>query len=204
MIDKLEALFQTLPGSWGYVFLFFSAYVENIFPPLPGDTFVVLGAFLVGRGQMTFFPAYLSTLAGSVLGFMTYYAVGRRWGRKWFKGRRGRFFSAEQLGRVETWFGRYGDWVLVFNRFLSGFRSVVSLTAGIARMDARKVFLFALASCVLWNGLLMGLGLWVGENWTVIIENFQRVILGVIVVALLVWWIKIRRKRNIEARKPRA
>jgi membrane protein DedA with SNARE-associated domain len=197
VIDKLEALFHTLPGLWGYAFLFISAYFENIFPPTPGDTFVVLGAFLVGRGRMEFLPAYLSTLLGSVFGFMTYYAVGRRWGRVWFRGRRGRFFSVEQLNRVEAWFGRYGNWVLVFNRFLSGFRSVVSLTAGIAHMDARKVFLFALVSCGLWNGLIMGLGLLVGENWVVIVANYQRVVLGVVVVLAVVWWIKyIRKKRR--------
>jgi len=196
MIEKLEALFQSLAFPWGYVFLFVSAYIENIFPPLPGDTFVVIGAFLVSRQHMTFFPAYLSTLMGSLLGFMTFYAVGRRWGRAWFQGKHGRFFSTESLDRVEKWFGRYGDWVLVFNRFLSGFRSVVSFTAGIARMDARKVFLYAFVSCALWNGILMGLGLLVGANWTVIVENYQRIVLGVLIILVIVWWVRAARKKR--------
>jgi membrane protein DedA with SNARE-associated domain len=197
MIDRLAALFQSLSGPWGYVFLFLSSYVENIFPPTPGDTFVVLGAFLVGRGRMEFLPAYASTLLGSILGFMTYYAVGRKWGRRWFQGRRGRFFSTEYLARVERWLGRYGNWVLVFNRFLSGFRSVISLAAGIAGMDAGKVFLFASVSCMLWNGLLMGLGLLVGEHWVLIVENYERVMLGAIAGFILFWWIRsVVRKRR--------
>jgi len=187
---KFEALFQSLSGPWGYAFLFLSSFVENIFPPMPGDTFVVLGAFLVGRGQMAFFPAYVSTLAGSVLGFMTCYAIGNRWGREWFKDRRGRLFSREHLDRVEKWFARYGDWVLVFNRFLSGFRAVVSFVAGMAGMNARNVFIFAFVSCLLWNGLLMGLGLWVGQNWAVVLQKYQQVVFILIVVLVLGWWLK--------------
>ena len=83
MIEKLEAFFASLSTPWGYVFLSLSSFIENIFPPLPGDTFVVLGAFLVGRGHMAFAPTYAATLVGSVLGFMTYYAVGRKWSRGW-------------------------------------------------------------------------------------------------------------------------
>jgi membrane protein DedA with SNARE-associated domain len=196
-MDRLAAMFQSLSGPWGYAFLFLSSYIENIFPPTPGDTFVVLGAFLVGRGRMEFLPAYASTLLGSILGFMTYYAVGRKWGRSWFQGKRGRFFSADHLARVERWLGRYGTWVLVFNRFLTGFRSVISLTAGIAGMNAGKVFLSALISCMLWNGLLMGLGLSIGEHWVMIVENYERVMLGAIAGLLLFWWVRsVTRKRS--------
>ena len=197
MMEGLERLFQSLSGPWGYVFLFLSCYIENVFPPIPGDTFIVLGAFLVGRGRMEFLPAYVSTLLGSILGFMTFYAVGRKWGRGWFEGRRGRLFSAEHLYRVERWLARYGNWVLVFNRFFSGFRSVISLAAGIARMDARKVCLFAFISCVLWNGILMGSGLLIGEHWATIVENYQRIVLGAIAGLLLLWWMRsvIRKRR---------
>jgi len=181
----------------GYGFLFISSYAENLFPPAPGDTFTVIGAFLVGRGRMSLVPAYLSTLLGSVSGFMTCYAIGRRWGREWFKGKPGRLFSRRHLEQVERWFGRYGNWVLVFNRFLSGFRAVVSFAAGMAVMDARKVFLLALISCSVWNGLLMGMGLWAGGHWAVIVQNYERVMLGAIAGLLLFWWIRsvIRKRR---------
>lgn len=190
MTGHLETFFQSLTGPWGYVFLFFSTFVENLFPPLPGDTFLVLGAFLVGRGQMSFFPAYITTLLGSICGFMTCYAIGRKWGRSWFRGKRGRIFSREHLVRVEKWFARYGDWVLVFNRFLSGFRAVVSFFAGTARMNAGRVFLFAFISCLLWNGILMGLGFYLGQNWAVFLKGYQRFIFILIILFLAGWWVK--------------
>lgn len=190
MGGRFETLFQSLSGLWGYAFLFISSFVENIFPPLPGDTFVVLGAFLVARGQMAFLPAYASTLVGSVSGFLTCYAIGKRWGRQWFQSKHGRFFSQEHLDRVDRWFRRYGDWVLVFNRFLSGFRAVVSFAAGIAHMNFRKVLLFAFFSCLLWNGFLMGLGLYVGQRWAVVLHDYQRIVFGFLVLLLVSWWLK--------------
>jgi membrane protein DedA with SNARE-associated domain len=194
VIDRIGEALSSVSAPWGYVILFVSSFAENVFPPAPGDTVTVLGAFLAGRGQLSFLPAYLSTLAGSVLGFMACYAAGRRWGRDWFTGRRARFFSPERLDRVERWFGRYGDWVLVFNRFLSGFRAVVSFAAGIAAIDGRKVFLYSLAGCTLWNGILMGVGLWAGDNWRLIVENYHRIAFGILLVAVAVWWIWRRKK----------
>ena len=72
-MEGLEVFFRSLQGFWGYLFLFVSAFVENIFPPMPGDTFVVIGAFLVGRDQLLFIPAYLAATGGSLLGFMFLY-----------------------------------------------------------------------------------------------------------------------------------
>jgi membrane protein DedA with SNARE-associated domain len=195
-MSGLEAFFDTLHGVWGYVFLLASAFVENIFPPLPGDTFVVLGAFLVGRGQLDFIPAYLAATAGSVSGFMLFFWIGRRWGRKLFFRRNGKIFSEARLNRIEKLMDRYGYWVIGFNRFLSGFRSVASLGAGIADMEPVKVFALSLASCCLWNGLIMGMGIWIGENWASILRHYQTAA-GIVIVMLVCffWGRKLVKKR---------
>lgn len=127
---------------------------------------------------------------------MTLYFIGVRWGRGFFEGKSGRFFSQEHLGRVENWFDRYGYFIIGSNRFLSGFRGVVSLAAGIARMDPKSVFGLALLSCIAWNGILMGMGIWVGENWAVIVKHYQRIVFGLIVFMIIFFWIKIYLKRR--------
>jgi membrane protein DedA with SNARE-associated domain len=196
MFEWMEAWLQTIPDPWAYLFLFASSFIENIFPPLPGDTFVVLGAFLVARHHLHFLPAYASTLAGSILGFMAFYAAGRRWGRTWLeRGRRGAAMH-ERLETVDRWFGRYGSWVLVFNRFLAGFRSVVSFASGVARMDGRRVFVLALISCAAWNAILMALGLLIGDHWETVIANFQRVVFTAILVGIAAWWVRSRWKKS--------
>ncbi len=198
-MDGLQEFFRSLEGGAGYVFLFFSSLGENLFPPMPGDTFVVLGAFLVGRGHLDFVPAYLSASAGSLLGFMMLYFVGLRWGRKIFQGRTGRFFSQDRLVEVEFWFDRYGYVVIAVNRLLSGFRALVSLGAGIARMDAKRVFGLCLVSVLIWNGILMGVGVYVGENWAVIVRHYQWIVFVLIAGIILVSLIRARMRKR-EAR----
>lgn len=197
-MDRLQDFFRSLEGWEGYVFLFLSSLGENLFPPMPGDTFVVLGAFLVGRGQLAFLPAYIMATAGSISGFMILYFVGLRWGREIFRKKSGRFFSEEQLERVELWFARYGYLVIGINRFMSGFRAIVSIGAGIARMDSKKVFGLCLLSCLIWNGLLMGLGVWVGENWADIVNHYQLVVF--ILIFIFVIFICVR--SVLKKRKP--
>lgn len=187
-MEGLETFFRSLQGVWGYIFLLVSAFFENIFPPMPGDTFVVLGAFLVGRGQLHFIPAYLAATSGSIAGFMLLFFMGRKWGRKWFVGRSGKIFSESRLMQVEKMISQYGYWVIGFNRFLSGFRSVVSFGAGIGGMQPVHVFLLALLSCLLWNGLIMGMGIWIGENWTTILRHYQWAVFILLMLLILFFW----------------
>ena len=189
-MDGLRVFFQSLDSWWGYLFLCVSAMAENLFPPLPGDSFVILSAFLVGRGHLQFLPAYTASTVGSITGFMLLFFAGKYWGRRLFQRGKGRFFSFNHLEKVEGWFERFGFLVIVFNRFLSGFRSIVSFAAGMAGMNTRKVFLLALLSCLIWNGVLMGVGVTVGENWVVIVSHYKRVVLALIVILLSFIWIK--------------
>ena len=197
-MENLQHFFLSLNGFWGYGFLFLASVGENLFPPMPGDTFVVLGAFLVGRGQLAWWPAYLATTAGSISGFMILFTLGRRWGRNLVNWRGGRVFSPAHLAKAEVWFGRWGYGLIAVNRFLSGFRAVVSLAAGMARMHPAKVFALALLSCLLWNAALMALGLWVGENWQAVLQEYQKIAAAAVLVAVvLLWFHQRRKKRNI-------
>ncbi|MBN2030505.1 DedA family protein [bacterium] len=197
-MEGLQDFFRSLEGWGAYLFLFLSSMVENLFPPFPGDTFVILGAFLVGRGQLGFFPAYVSTTLGSLAGFMTLYLVGRKLGKRFLEGRAWRFFSQEHFNRVLRWFDRYGNTVIALNRFFSGFRGVVSLGAGIVRMDMKIVLSLGFLSCLIWNSILMGVGIWIGENWIMIVRNYQLGVLCLLFLLLIFLWIKTAIKKKIE------
>jgi membrane protein DedA with SNARE-associated domain len=189
-VNSLEGLFRSLGDGWGYGFLFLVSLVENLFPPMPGDTFTVLGAVLAGRGEMQFLPAYLSTTAGGISGFMICYAVGKRWGERLFHGNAGLIFSRTNLEKVQAWFGRYGYGVLIANRFLAGFRAVVAFGAGMARMHPLRVFFFAAASCFIWNAVLMFFGMKIGEHWSVVVRYYQQIVFAVLCLCVVSWWLK--------------
>ena len=118
-LDRFLEYLQGLPDFLIYFFLGLSAFMENIFPPLPGDTITVFGAFLVGRGQLALSGVYLSTTIGSFLGFISLFWAGIYLGRKYFIKKDYRFFSEANIIRVENWFMKYGYFIILLNRFFT-------------------------------------------------------------------------------------
>jgi len=188
MIEYLENLFSQISPAMAYLILGISAFTENVLPPIPGDTVVVLGAYLVSIGQLTFWGVYISTTLGSVVGFVTMYYIGRKFGRSFiYKKSRSKIFKEEDIRKTEIWFGKWGYWVIVANRFLSGTRSVISLFAGLFHLNALIVIALSLVSAAVWNCLLLFAGMAVGNNWeliTTIISQYNKVLIAFTVIFL--------------------
>ncbi len=188
-----------------YFLLFVSAFVENVFPPIPGDTITAFGAFLVGAGRLDYFLVYAVTTLGSVCGFVCLVLVGRFLGREFFMGRDYRHLPAERIVHAESWFRKYGSLVVLANRFLPGVRSIISLAAGIARMSLPKVVVMAAVSASIWNLIWIHTGYMLGDNWEVvkdrmsaILRNYNTVMLALMAAAtaaiiILHLWRKGRR-----------
>ncbi len=193
---------QQVDPLWAYFILFLSAFVENVFPPIPGDTVTVIGAYLVGRGFLDYWGVFLSTTLGSIAGFMTIYGIAFWLEWKIFERYQFKWFTGSNIERVQTWFRRWGYWVVLANRFLSGARSVISLVAGLSRMRPLPVFAMALLSCAFWNGMLIYLGSSVGKNWEEVVafikQYNQIVLVGILLllVSYLVYRFLIQPSRN--------
>jgi len=188
MLETLFNFIDQAPAWLVFLTVFLASYVENIFPPIPGDTILIFGAYLVGRGNLSFTMALVTTLLGSVMGFMTLYAVGFKYGRGVMYSKQQTWFSPKSLRRVERLFTKWGYGVVFINRFLAGLRSVVGLFSGIGKLKVWKVILLSFFSSLLWNGTLIWLGSSIGENWeqiTVYLKRYNTVvtILLVIIVA---------------------
>ncbi|HEY6951552.1 MAG TPA: DedA family protein, partial [Bacteroidota bacterium] len=129
MEHLIQYLLQT-NAIWIYLFVCLVAYVENIFPPFPSDVAVVAVGSLTGLGTVNFPLTLLCCTAGSTLGFISMFKVGDWFGQKILERGKMRFIPLDQVHKVEGWFHKYGYWVVVGNRFLSGTRAVVSFFAG--------------------------------------------------------------------------
>lgn len=186
-----------------YLLLFLSAFIENVFPPAPGDTVTAFGAFLVGTGRLDYFLVYLATTLGSVFGFVCLVMIGRVLGREFFIGRDYRHLPARRIVKAETWFRRYGYPVVLVNRFLPGVRSVISLASGIARLSLWKVLLCASISASVWNLIWIHTGYMLGDNWDLvkdrmgsILRNYNTVVLALMAAAIAAYLIIRRVAKN--------
>jgi membrane protein DedA with SNARE-associated domain len=166
--ERFLDFLRSLPELPTYLFLGLSAYVENVFPPIPGDTITAFGAFMVGIGKLSFFWVYISTTLGSLLGFLSLFWLGGVLGRRFFMERDYRFLRAGDILRAEQWFERYGYLLVALNRFLPGIRSAVSLAGGLSRLRPAWVALLAFASCAVWNLIWIMMGYLLGSNWQTI------------------------------------
>lgn len=204
-LDTFLEFLESIPDFAIYFFLAVSAFVENVFPPIPVDTITAFGAFLVGVGRLSFWGVYISTTMGSVLGFMALFLVGRRLDRESFIERDFRFFRTKYILRAEAWFRKYGYTLVLFNRFLPGVRSAISLAGGFSRLGRVRVAVFALVSAGVWNGLLISLGYVLGSEWEevserlrVIMVHYNIVVLILIAVLVVVLVIIVGRRRRLE------
>ncbi len=209
--DIIEWL-RTLPD-WGiYAFLCISSMLENLFPPWPGDVFIVFAGFLSAHEVLTLPASFIASLIGNILsGLIMYYAgtyvVGLVYGirrrlrrprfiRRWL----GDVFSKKELEKTRVWFRRRGAWLVVISRFLAGIRIFVVVVAGLSRMNM-AIFLLSFSVAVsIWNVLLLGGGYALGENWELVVhwvKLYSQVAVSVISVAVLIWLFVRYRKRNL-------
>jgi membrane protein DedA with SNARE-associated domain len=202
-MEGLIKTLDTLPGFLIYLSLALSAFVENIFPPIPGDTITVFGAFLVGTGRLSFGGVYLSTTLGSLLGFLSLFWIGGYLGRHFFLERDYPFFRAKDILKAEEWFLRYGYFLVAFNRFFPGVRSVISLAAGVSRLRTVWVAPTAFLSCAAWNLAWIIVGRTLGTHWntvesefSVIMKKYNLAVAIICALLFLLWFLRRKLRRR--------
>jgi membrane protein DedA with SNARE-associated domain len=188
LFEVLEWM-QTVAPIWVYTALLFVAYLENVIPPVPGDIVIVFGGYLAGVGHVSYGLVVLVAAIGGLAGFMTVFAVGYRFGDAAMDHDRLRWLPKQRIYRARLWLHRWGYLLVGANRFLSGLRSVISLTVGAAHMNPPKTALFAGVSSLLWTLLITYAGLVLGENWAAVGDYLQRygrfVLLALVLIAVV-------------------
>ena len=79
--DLLDLVKQTEP-IYIYLVLFGMAFLENIFPPLPGDTFTIIGGYLAASGKLDLVTTLAVVSIGTLMSVMIIYVFGYRHGRR--------------------------------------------------------------------------------------------------------------------------
>ncbi|MEP7220126.1 MAG: DedA family protein, partial [Bacteroidota bacterium] len=188
-----------LPPAGIYLALWGATYVENIFPPSPSDAIMLFIATLIGVGTIGFLPAIGVATAGSVMGFLTAFMIGRRYGRRLVETRKLPFVNEGSLTKVDRWFEKYGYWVIVGNRFLAGTRGVISFFAGMSQLDFRTTTILCTASALVWNGLIIWFGSVLGRNWRLgerIIMQYGMVVTIVLATVAVIFIIRALLRRR--------
>jgi len=188
-METLVTFLESVGPLWVYCAIFIIAYIENIFPPSPSDVLIVAGGYLVGIGHIGFWETLLIATAGSTIGFMTMYKIGDWFGVKIIETGRMKFLPLDSIHKVEAWFRRYGYWLIIINRFLSGTRAIVGFFAGMSEVKFWPTVILCFFSALLWNGLLIYAGMLLGENWDSIglyLSAYSQIVIIILVTSILI------------------
>lgn len=153
---------------WVYLLILAACFIENVLPPFPGDSFIVAAGGLVAAARLDLHLTFVLVVGGGVSSVMLLYYFGKNYGRDYFLRKNFKYFSAADIVKVEGHLKKWGAAILVFSRFVVGFRSAIALVAGIGRYHAAKMFLYSLISYIIFVGLLMYVAM-------VLVENFDRI-----------------------------
>lgn len=180
--DAIISMLGAAPPGLIYLTLFACAFIENFFPPIPGDAIVIAGGFLTVGGPASALGCFFSASAGGLAGgIMMYFAGGRilHFAQRLHENMRGpvilkrvlsNFTSDEHLERTRQAFDRYGAGLVLVSRFLAGVRFFVCVVAGAARMHFPLFFFCFVLGVAAWNAVLVFAGVQLGDNWRLALE----------------------------------
>ena len=170
---------------YGYPILFVVVLLESLGLPGPGQTLLITACLLAAHGKLDITLVLATAVAGTTLGGMIGYWIGRRGGRVLIL-RFGRYIriGEPELERLEASFDRYGLWFVLFARFFEVLRQIQGIVAGAVEMSFRRFLLANLAGGLLWS-LSWGLGSWkLGRQIHSVDDITEKA--GLIIVALSV------------------
>jgi membrane protein DedA with SNARE-associated domain len=182
MLEVILHSISSLSPVWIYAILMLIPLVENIFPPSPSDTIIIVCASLIPLGSIHFIPAIILTTIGSETGFMILYYLGSQVDKKVVHSGKYRFLSKEGVERTEEWYAKYGCGILAVNRFLPGIRPVLAFFAGMSEIKINTAILYSTLSAILWNGMMLYLGIVFGAN----VERIDKFLINYSKIAIII------------------
>ncbi|MEA4910817.1 Protein DedA [bioreactor metagenome] len=205
----MEIFITNIMNQFGYFGMFFLILIENIFPPIPSEIILPFGGFAatLESSHLTILGLIISATIGSVLGALILYYIGvllnveklNIWLEKKYVKRLG--FKKSEVDKTVKFFEKWESFAVFFGRCVPIVRSLISIPAGMVKMNLFKFTIYTTLGSLVWNTLLIYAGSVLGENWENVVKivdeykNIVLIILSVVVIFLMAKYLK-KKNRN--------
>lgn len=161
----MERIFDWI-GTYGPGALFLALVLGIVGLPVPDETLLVFSGYLISKGKLHLPATVIAAVAGSWCGISVSYGLGRTLGLGVVR-RFGKYLHVDdtRLEHVHAWFNRRGHWALFIGYYIAGVRHITAVIAGASGVEFRNVILYGWSGGLIWAGLFLGLGYFVGEQW---------------------------------------
>lgn len=160
MVDLLSTLLDNL--NYWYIILLMA--IESSFIPFPSEVVVPPAAYKAAGGEMNVVLVVVAATMGALIGSLVNYALAYFIGRpiiyRFANSRLGHMLllSKEKIETAEQYFDRHGAASTFFGRLIPAVRQLISIPAGLARMNMGKFLLYTTLGAGIWNTILAAIG----------------------------------------------
>ena len=186
----------------GYAGIFFLMMLESMVVPVPSEFVMPFAGFLVSQGNFNFILVIVASSLGSITGSLIFYYIGKTGGHTLVE-KYGKYVlvDTEDIKKTEKWFNKRGELTIFIARLIPVVRHLISLIAGIGKMNVKKFTLYTILGATLWNGILTYLGFILGQHWNEVsqyLEEFDIIIVILLIVGCLYFAYRhiTRKKKN--------
>jgi len=174
MIHQIAQYLVDTIGSLGYLGIFALMFLESTFFPFPSEIIMIPAGYLAYQGEMNLFLVVVMGVLGSIVGAVFNYCFAIFFGRK-FLLRYGKYIlvSPQTLQKLEYFFKSHGEISTFSGRLIPGIRQLISLPAGLAKMNMARFVLYSALGAVIWVVVLVAIGYFIGSNQELVSQYLQ-------------------------------
>lgn len=173
-------------ASTGYITVFIGMIMESMVFPVPSEAIMPFAGFLIAEGKFSFLWVIIISTLGSIIGSLISYYIGFYGGQP-FITKFGKYFllDQEEFEATNRFFQKRGSITIFICRFIPVVRHLISIPAGMAKMNLWKFSILTIIGAGLWNTFLAYVGFRLRQNWQLVMQ-YSKTIDEVIVVIILV------------------
>jgi membrane protein DedA with SNARE-associated domain len=183
--EFLVVYIKAFISSTGYFSVFILMVLESMVAPVPSEAVMPFAGMLIADGQFSFFGVIFISTLGSIIGSLISYYIGYYGGRPLVE-RFGKYLLLDKhhLDLTEKYFQKRGDITILICRFIPVVRHLISIPAGMGKMNIWKFSIYTIIGAGIWNAFLTYIGFILNKNWEVVLK-YSSVIDIVVVIALV-------------------
>ncbi len=200
MLHEIVDFVLELVNQWGYWGIFIMMFLESTFFPFPSEVAMIPAGYLAFQGKMNIWLAILAGLGGSLGGALFNYYLARSMGRKLLiKYGKYVFIKEESIVKLEKFFTNHGHISTFTGRLIPGIRQLISLPAGLSKMNVGEFAAYTSLGAGIWVAILAGIGYFAGANEELWKSHLKEITIGVLVLLVIGITIYVRnhKKKNI-------
>lgn len=195
----------------GYLGVAASMFIEAAFPPIPSEVVLPFAGFSASEGNLSLIGVFIAAMAGSLLGAVGLYYIGRVISEEriyGFVGKYGRYLGIKRtdITKAHNWFVKHGNRAVFFGRMIPIVRTLISIPAGISGMPFTPFILWTTLGTAIWSGLLIMAGYILGSQYEKVAEYMapvSKIVLFVILaITIQFFYFKITKRRKAKASQP--